>query len=261
MPKVGAMRLTRAEVLRAEVLRAEVPRAVALRAAVLRAAVLRAVAVAVVAPSLALGAAGCATTQTTSPRSLTVSSELAASQPAVSEAASSGPSGVPGSGGPKLGCVSGCAASSGPVSSQPAATSAASGVSSGPAYAAATSATGGSIDPALERRLWALAVAAATADGGTVKEAQAVSSTRTRAVNVTMGDGSEDDDQPVLVVQVEGVGEFVCSGCSYPQGGVAPRGRFQVLVVTASALRTLDFGLTDTDADLTQLGTVVDLHP
>jgi hypothetical protein len=196
---------------------------------------------AVAVGAMALCVAGCATTQTTSPRSISVSSELAASQSAVSQAVSSGPSGVPGSGGPKLGGL----ASTG----------------SGEAASLAPSAVGGSPDPALEKRLWAVAVSAATSEGSTVKEAQAVLSTRTRAVNVTMGDGTEDDDQPVWVVQVEGVGEFVCDGCSYPQGAVAPRGRFQVLVVTASTLRALDFGLTDTKADLTQLGDVVDLHP
>jgi hypothetical protein len=201
------------------------------RAVVLRAVVLRAVAVGAVA----LCVASCATTQTTSPRSISVSSELAASGLPSSGPASS----------PAAGQVSGAPASTG----------------SGEAASLVPSAVGGNPDPALEKRLWAVAVSAATSDGGTVKEAQAVLSTRTRAVNVTMGDGTEDDDQPVWVVQVEGVGEFVCDGCSYPQGAVAPRGRFQVLVVTVSTLRTLDFGLTDTKADLTQLGDVVGLHP
>jgi hypothetical protein len=195
---------------------------------------------AVAVGAVALCIAGCATTQTTSPRSLSVSSELAASQSAVSQAVSSGPASSPAGG-----RVSGGPASAG----------------SGEAASLAPSAVGGNPGPALEKRLWAVAVSAATSEGSTVKEAQAVLSTRTRAVNVTMGDGTEDDDQPAWVVQVEGVGEFVCGGCSYPQGAVAPRGRFQVLVVTASTHRTLDFGLTDTKADLTQLGDVVDLHP
>jgi hypothetical protein len=224
---------------------------------------------AVAVGAMALCVAGCATTQTTSPRSISVSSELAASQSAVSQAVSSGPSGVPGSGGPKLGGLASAGlAASGLPSSGPASSPAAGQVSggsastgSGEAASLAPSAVGGSPDPALEKRLWAVAVSAATSEGSTVKEAQAVLSTRTRAVNVTMGDGTEDDDQPVWVVQVEGVGEFVCDGCSYPQGAVAPGGRFQVLVVTASTLRALDFGLTDTKADLTQLGDVVDLHP
>jgi hypothetical protein len=117
-----------------------------------------------------------------------------------------------------------------------------------------------SVDPALEKRLWALAVSAATSEDGTVKEAQAVGSTHAHAVAVTMSDGVEGD-QPVWVIQVEGVGEFVCGVCSVPPGASAPHGRFQLLIVDASTFRTLDFGLTDKDADLAALGPVLDLHP
>ena len=85
-------------------------------------------------------------------------------------------------------------------------------------------------------------------------------STHARAVAVTSG-GIIEGDQPVWVIQVEGVGEFVCKSCSVPPGASAPHGRFQTLVVDASTFRTLDFGLSDTDANLTQLGPVVTLHP
>jgi hypothetical protein len=148
-------------------------------------------------------------------------------------------------------------ASSEPASSQPASSEPAS---AGPASTPVPSSAGASLDAAVEKRLWALAVAAATSDGSTVKAAQAVGSTHARAVAATMGGGVEGD-QPVWVVQVEGVTEFVCEACSVPQGASAPRGRFQVLVVDASTFRTLDFGLESTKADLTQLGSVVDLHP
>jgi hypothetical protein len=117
-----------------------------------------------------------------------------------------------------------------------------------------------SLSPAAEARLWALAVSAATAEGSTVKAAQAVGSTHARAVKVTMGDGVEGD-QPVWVVQIEGVTEFVCDQCSVPQGASAPHGRFQLQIVDASTFRPLDFGLESTKTDLTKLGPVVDLHP
>jgi hypothetical protein len=124
----------------------------------------------------------------------------------------------------------------------------------------ASSAASGGSNAAIEQRLWTLAVGAATAEGTTVKDAEAVRSTHMRAVAVTMGDGVEDD-QPVWVIQLEGVAEFVCDQCSFPQGAKAPRGRFQVLIVGASTFQGLDFGLSDTKADLTKLGSVVDLHP
>jgi hypothetical protein len=117
-----------------------------------------------------------------------------------------------------------------------------------------------SVDPALVKRLWALADSAATGDGSPVKVAQAVRSTHALAVAMTMGDGVEGD-QPVWVIQVEAVGEFVCDGCSYPQGAVAPRGRFQLLVVDASTFQSLDGSIGSRKADLTQFGPVVDLHP
>ena len=77
---------------------------------------------------------------------------------------------------------------------------------------------------------------------------------------MTMGDGVEGD-QAVWAIQVEGVAEFVCNSCTGPQGAAAPRGHFQVLILDASTLRTLDFGLSDKAADLSQLGPVVNLHP
>ena len=179
-------------------------------------------AVACVGGAVVLCSAGCATTRTTSPRSIVVSSELVSSQPV-------------GSG----------AASSVLASSQPA--------------APVTALASGNVDPALQK-LWDLAVSAATAQGSTVKAAQAVRSTHARAVAVTSG-GGVGGDQPVWVVQVEGVGEFVCNSCSVPQGASAPHGRYQVFIVDASTFRTLDFGLSAKAADLTQLGPVVDLHP
>jgi cytoskeletal protein RodZ len=167
--------------------------------------------------------------------------------------------------------VAGCAApasrattaiSSVPASSQPASSQPASSQPASPAPSSVTVPSSGSasLDAAVEKRLWALAVSAATSDGSTVKAAEAVGSTHARAVAVTMSDGVEGD-QAVWVVQVEGVTEFVCDACSVPQGASAPHGRFQVLVVDASTFRTLDFGLDLTKIDLTQLGPVVDLHP
>ena len=209
---------------------------------------------------VALCAAGCATTQTTSARSVTVSSEPVASHAAGRQAASSE---LPSSGLPSSGPASSQAAgavSSGPASAGPASAGPASaGPASSGAPSAAASALNGSLDAAVEKRLWELAVSAATAEGSTVKEAQAVRSTHAHAVAVTMGDGVEDD-QPVWVVQLEGVGEFVCNQCSVPQGGAQPRGRYQVLIVGASTLQGMDFGLSNTNVDLAQLGPVVELH-
>lgn len=191
--------------------------------------------------AVVLCVAGCATTVTTSPHSLVVSSELASPQPVSSQPVPSG------------------AASTGVVLSGPASTAAAA-TGSGGLASLAPSAVGGSPDPALQKRLWTLADAAATEDGSPVKVAQAVRSTHALAVAMTMGDGVEGD-QPVWVIQVEAVGEFVCNGCSYPQGAVAPRGRYQLLVVDASTLHSLDGSIGSRKADLTQLGPVVDLHP
>ena len=75
-----------------------------------------------------------------------------------------------------------------------------------------------------------------------------------------MGDGVEGD-QPVWVIQVEGVAEFVCESCTGPKGAPAGHGRFQLLIVDASTFQTWDFGMSDKDANLTQLGPVVTLHP
>lgn len=194
----------------------------------------------VVAGAVAL-CAGCAMTRTSSARSVTVSSQLASPQPVSSQPVPSG------------------AVSSGPVPSGPASTGPAS-TGAGQLASPAPSAVGGSPDPALEKQLWAIAESAATGDGSPVKVAQAVRSTHALAVATTMGDGVEGDQQ-VWVIQVEAVGEFVCDGCSYPQGAVAPRGRYQVLVVDASTLRSLDGSIGDREADLAQLGPVVDLHP
>jgi hypothetical protein len=151
-------------------------------------------------------------------------------------------------------------ASSEPASSQPAALAPAASSVSPSSSVTAPSLAGASPDPAVEKRLWALAVSAAAAEGGTVKAAQAVGSTHARAVAVTMSDGVEGD-QPVWVVQIEGVTEFVCDQCSVPEGASAPHGRFQLLIVDAETFRTLDFGLQSTETDLTKLGPVVGLHP
>jgi hypothetical protein len=208
------------------------------------------------AAALALGAvavcvAGCASPATrVSPAapgaasSQPVSGQPVSTQVAISQVA---PSAAP-SGALSSGALSSGAASSGAA------------VAAGPASESALGPSASlSVDPALEKRLWALAVSAATSEGGTAKVAEAVGSTHAHAVAVTMSDGVEGD-QPVWVVQVEGVGEFVCGACSVPPGASAPHGRFQLLIVDASTFRTLDFGLADTSADLTKLGPVTELH-
>lgn len=164
-----------------------------------------------------------------------------------------------------LGVAASQAASSQFPASQPASSAPASpqSTASGPASSsviAAPLSASAPLGPAVQKRLWALAVSAATTNGSSVKAAQAVGSTHAHAVAVTMKDGVEGD-QPVWVVQIEGVSDFVCEACSVPPGASAPRGRFQVLIVDASTFRTLDFGIDATRTDLSQLGTVVDLHP
>jgi hypothetical protein len=61
------------------------------------------------------------------------------------------------------------------------------GIANVPSSGAAT------IDPQVEQRLWALAARAATTNGSTVKNAQAVRSTHAHAVQVTMQDVVEGD--------------------------------------------------------------------
>jgi hypothetical protein len=182
--------------------------------------------------AVALCVGGCATPASSG----AASSQPASSQPAPSQPASSQP------------------APSQPASSQPA--------SAGPASSSMTLPPSASVSlsPAVEARLWAFAASVATSEGSRVKAAQAVGSTHARAVAVTMSDGVEGD-QPVWVVQIEGVTEFVCDQCSVPPGASAPHGRFQLQIVDASTFRTLDLGLESTKTDLTKLGPVVDLHP
>lgn len=115
------------------------------------------------------------------------------------------------------------------------------------------------VDPQVERRLWAIADSAAQSQGGTVKAAKAVRSTRAAAVLLT-SQGIIKDDQPVWVVQAEGAAEFVCNSCHHPAGSVSPRGRFITMIVGARTFQGLDFGLDATKADLSRLGPVVDLH-
>lgn len=115
------------------------------------------------------------------------------------------------------------------------------------------------VDQQVEQRLWSVADSAARSDGGTVKAAQAVRSTRAAAVMLT-SQGVIDDNQPVWLVQVEGIADFVCNACSRPSGAAAPRGRFLTMIVGATTFVGMDFGLDSTKADLSRLGTVLSLH-
>ena len=116
-----------------------------------------------------------------------------------------------------------------------------------------------SVDQQVEQRLWSVADSAARSDGGTVKAAQAVRSTRAAAVMLT-SQGVIDDNQPVWLVQVEGVADFVCNACSVPAGAAAPRGRFLTMIIGVTTFESLDFGLDSTKADLGSLGAVLDLQ-
>jgi hypothetical protein len=136
--------------------------------------------------------------------------------------------------------------------------------SSGPrAFAGSTASSGASTpaagDPPTVQRLWAIANSAAVANGGTVFAADAVESTHSKAVRVTMGDGVSGDEL-VWVVQVEGERRFVCNGCSRPPGATSPTGRYLLLVLDARTFDRTDFGIGPTVADLTKLGPVVTLH-
>jgi Domain of unknown function (DUF4232) len=115
------------------------------------------------------------------------------------------------------------------------------------------------VDQQVEQRLWWVADSAAKSDAGTVKAAQAVRSTRAAAVMLT-SQGVIDDNQPVWLVQVEGLADFVCNACSRPSGAAAPRGRFLTMIVGASTFAGMDFGLDSTKADLSRLGAVLDLR-
>jgi hypothetical protein len=93
---------------------------------------------------------------------------------------------------------------------------------------------------------------------GRIELAQAVASTRARAVRVTSGDrvaGNED----VWVIQIEGVEPFACGGCSRPPGVPAQHGRFLTIVLNAKTFDSTDFGIGPDSVDLARLGEVVNL--
>ncbi|MFC1433762.1 hypothetical protein ACEZDB_24225 [Streptacidiphilus sp. N1-3] len=104
----------------------------------------------------------------------------------------------------------------------------------------------------------------ARAEGGTAASARAVRTTRGRADQVLTGDTVTDDaGEPVWAIEIVGASEFVCASCKGPSGATAPRGSVITLIVQASTLTTLDYGLSDRPGRLTMLGVPValPLHP
>jgi hypothetical protein len=105
-------------------------------------------------------------------------------------------------------------------------------------------------------RLRLLAEDAARQNEGSAFNAQAVKSSRARAVEVISG-ATVRGEQAVWVIQVEGTERFTCVGCRRPRGAPSPRGQFLTLVVDARSFVQSDFGISDVKADLSQLGAVI----
>ncbi len=99
----------------------------------------------------------------------------------------------------------------------------------------------------------------AEANGGSVpSSAEAVLTTRQTSQDALGGD-IVSSDQPVYLVQMEG--SFVANAAPRPYGAEAPTGRTFWFLYDPAAQMTLDWGLGDHRADLTQLGDVFEIRP
>lgn len=99
----------------------------------------------------------------------------------------------------------------------------------------------------------------ADANGGSVSSsAEAVLTTR-QASQDALGGDIVDSDQPVYLVQMEG--RFVANAAPRPYGADAPTGTTFWFLYDPAEDVTLDWGLGDQPADLTQLGEVFEIRP
>lgn len=118
---------------------------------------------------------------------------------------------------------------------------------------AGASATPGSTDEHVVHLL-GVADEAAQRNGGKALHVEAVKTTR-RAAERLSGSSSSQPDVAVWVVQVTG-SEYVCDGCSRPQGAAAPRGHYLTLVLTVDAYEGTSFGISSQPRNLASLGEV-----
>ena len=118
----------------------------------------------------------------------------------------------------------------------------------------------GPVSSATLARLARLADAAASAQGGVARSAEAVRSTR-RAANLAMGGDvvATDPGEAVWAIEVVGKAPFVCGSCSIAPGAKPPQGTVITMVLDASSFTTTDSGLSDQVPNLAALGTPVSL--
>ncbi|WP_194923082.1 hypothetical protein [Catenulispora pinisilvae] len=118
----------------------------------------------------------------------------------------------------------------------------------------------GTVSSATLARLARLADAAASAEGGVARSAEAVRSTR-RAANLAMGGDvvATDPGEAVWAIEVVGKAPFVCDSCSVAPGAKAPQGTVITMVLDASSFTATDSGLSDQVPNLAALGTPVSL--
>lgn len=115
------------------------------------------------------------------------------------------------------------------------------------------------LGPAIDHRLWHVAERAAQGMNGRIKSAQAVKSQHAAAVRLTSG-AIVSGNRDVWAIQIEGVHEFVCRQCSRPLSARPPSGRFITIVIDAKTFESSDWGLASQSVDLSELGTIFELH-
>ena len=130
---------------------------------------------------------------------------------------------------------------------------------SGDACCPVSRAQSGSLTPTVRTTLEQEAGEFADANSESVpSSAEAVQTTRQASLDALGGD-IVDSDQPVYLVQMEG--RFVANSAPRPYGADAPTGTTFWFLYDPAEDMTLDWGLGDHRADLTQLGEVVAIHP
>ena len=117
----------------------------------------------------------------------------------------------------------------------------------------------GSLPPTVQATLERDAGEFADANSESVpSSAEAVLTTRQASLDA-LGGGTVDSNQPVYLVQMEG--RFVANSAPRPNGADAPTGTTFWFLYDPAAEMTLDWGLGEQRADLTQLGEIVEIHP
>jgi hypothetical protein len=118
----------------------------------------------------------------------------------------------------------------------------------------------GLADSNVRAKLRTMALQASSADGvPSPKTIEAVFSPNHQAAEKIVSGDIVNDHVAVYVIEVTG-GTFTDNAASTPPGAPAPSGSVLTLTVDAQSFRVLDFGLTDTAPDLTQIGPVVNLE-